>query len=183
MNMPPRPIVTVFGSGRAAPGSPDYETARQLGAALARAGFALCNGGYGGTMEAAARGAREAGGHTIGVTTDAFTGPANSWVAEEVRVRTWQERLFELIRRGDAYVVLPGGTGTLAELAVVWEMMNKGLVARRPLIVLGEFWGPVVDLIGRAEDAGWLVTRAATPEEAVRLLTGNLPQGGVSTPP
>lgn len=163
-------IVTVFGSSRPVPGSPEYETARQLGAELARAGFTVCSGGYGGTMEGVSRGAREAGGHTIGVTAEVFRSAANAWVAEEVRVKTWQERLFELIRRGDGYVVLPGGTGTLAELAVVWEMLNKGFLARKPLVVLGGFWRPVLDVVEEKENALHLVAQAKTSQEAVAAL-------------
>lgn len=163
-------IIIVFGSSRPAPGSADYETARALGAALARAGFAVCTGGYGGTMEGVSRGAREAGGHVIGVTAEVFRSRANAWVAEEVRVKTWQERLFELIRRGQGYVVLPGGTGTLAELAVVWEMLNKSFLDRKPLVVLGDFWRAVLEVVEQKEDAGRLVLQAQDPQAAVRLL-------------
>ncbi|MFQ5818281.1 MAG: LOG family protein [Terriglobia bacterium] len=168
------PTVTVFGSSRPAPGSADYETARALGAALARAGFTVCTGGYGGVMEAVSRGAREAGGHAIGITAELFGAPANAWVAEEVRVKTWQERLFELIRRGEGYVVLPGGTGTLAELAVVWEMLSKGLLARKPLVVLGDFWRAVLDVVDKKEHAAPLVLQAQSPQEAVKFLEQHL---------
>ena len=58
---------------------------------------------------------------------------------KEVRVKTWQERLFELVKRGRGYVACPGGTGTLVELAVVWEMLNKGVMAVKPIVVLGRF--------------------------------------------
>ncbi|MFQ5927685.1 MAG: LOG family protein [Terriglobia bacterium] len=173
-------VVTVFGSSRPAPGSPDYETACALGAALARAGFTLCTGGYGGTMEGVSRGAREAGGHTIGVTAESFRAPANAWVAEEVRVKSWEERLFELIRRGEGYVVLPGGTGTLAELAVVWEMLNKGFLARKPLVVLGDFWRAVLEVIEQKQDAAHLVLQAESPQEAATLLQTHLREGGSS---
>ncbi len=163
-------VVTVFGSSQPAPGTAEYETARELGSALARVGFTVCTGGYGGVMEGVSRGAREAGGHTIGVTAEVFGSAANAWVVEEVRVKTWQDRLFELIRRGDGYVVLPGGTGTLAELAVIWELLNKGFLARKPLVVLGDFWQPVLDLVGRKENARHFVLRAGAPQEAVTLL-------------
>ncbi|HTW23042.1 MAG TPA: LOG family protein [Candidatus Baltobacteraceae bacterium] len=168
-------VVTVFGSGRLRDGDPHYAEARQLGAQLAARGFRICSGGYGGVMEAASRGAKEAGGRTLGVTAEFFRSTANEWIDEQVRVKTWQERLFELIKRGDAYVTCPGGTGTLAELAVVWEMLNKGAMARKPFVVLGEFWRPVVDLVsevefGRARDRGKgdapLVHVAASPADA-----------------
>src|SRR5262249_9651187 len=90
-------IITVFGSSRTNEGETDCAEARGLGAELARAGFSVCTGGYGGVMEAASRGAKEAGGRTYGVTAEFFKPQANAWVDVEVRMKTWQERLFELI--------------------------------------------------------------------------------------
>jgi hypothetical protein len=163
-------IVTIFGSSRPAPGSEAYETARTLGAALARAGFAVATGGYGGTMEAVSRGAREAGGHVIGVTAEAYATPANAWVEEEIRVKSWQDRLFKLIELGASYVVLPGGTGTLVELAIVWEWINKGFLRAKPVLILGDFWQGVIESIPAAEVRANPVRRAAGVEEAVSLL-------------
>src|SRR3984893_3896709 len=131
-------VVTVFGSSRPREGDADYEEARILGRALAKHGFSVCSGGYAGVMEAVSRGAKEAGGKTFGVTADFFkTAKLNSWVDEEVRMKTWEERLFELIRRADAFVACKGGTGTLVELAVVWEMINKAVMAAKRFAVLG----------------------------------------------
>jgi hypothetical protein len=177
-------IITVFGSSRPREGHADYESARELGRRLAERGFAVCTGGYGGTMEGVSRGAKESGGRVIGVTARAFGAKTNRWVDEEIRMDTWQERLFELIRRGDGYVACKGGTGTLVELAVVWEMQNKGLMGRKkPFVVLGEFWTPVIECVreverdrhsacGETEDA--LVQVAATPEAAADSLAHRL---------
>ena len=145
-------VVTVFGSSLPAEGSAAYVEAQRLGRLLAEAGFAVCNGGYAGLMEASARGAREAGGHTIGVTCTIWPRPANPYIVEEDRTASFPERLMTLVERGDAYVVLPGGTGTLAELALVWEMMNKGGLSktvggRKPLLVMSPYWQPVVDCL------------------------------------
>ncbi len=163
-------IVTVFGSSRPAPGSEAYETARRLGELLARAGFTVATGGYGGTMEALSRGAREAGGKTLGVTAAVFNAAANAWVEEEIRVATWQERLLKLVELGAGYVVLPGGTGTLVELAVVWEWINKGFLPAKSIVILGDFWQPVVQTIPSSELRSNPILVAATPEEAVALL-------------
>ena len=114
-----RKVVTVFGSSRPKAGEADYEEARALGTALAQRGFAVCSGGYGGTMEAASRGAKEAGGHVLGVTAEFFRARTNAWVDEEIRVSTWEERLFELVRKGDAFVACKNGTGTLIKLAMI----------------------------------------------------------------
>lgn len=163
-------VITVFGSARSAPASADYKTAQALGAALARAGFAVATGGYGGTMEAVSRGAREVGGHVIGVTCNEFSFPANDWVEEEIRLPTWGERLFKLVELGAGYVVLPGGTGTLVELAVVWERMSKGFLPERPFIILADSWQQVVEAMPSTELSLNPIQRARTPEEAVTLL-------------
>jgi uncharacterized protein (TIGR00730 family) len=174
-------IVTVFGSGRLGRGDRQYAEALALGAELAARGFRVCTGGYGGAMEAVSRGAKQAGGRTLGVTAEFFPGSANEWVDQQVRVKTWRERLFRLVEHGDAYVTCPGGTGTLVELAVVWEMLNKGAMARKPFAVLGDFWRPVVDLVsavefGRARDRGGssapLVHIASSAADAAEYLAG-----------
>ncbi len=132
-------------------GDAHYAEAQALGVALAAKGLAVCSGGYGGVMEAVSRGAKENGGRTLAVTAEFFKSRANKWVEEEIRVRTWQERLFELIERGQGYVACPGGTGTLVELAVVWEMLNKGVMKRKPLVVFGDFWQPIIERVHEVE--------------------------------
>ncbi len=64
---------------------------------------------------------------------------------------TWQERLFELVRAGDGYVACKGGTGTLVEFAVVWEMLNKKAMEQRPFVVLGDFWQPIIERVREVE--------------------------------
>jgi hypothetical protein len=182
--------ITVFGSSLPAEGSKAYVEAQRLGRLLAEAGYAVCNGGYSGLMEASARGARAAGGHTIGVTCVIWPRPANAYIVEEVRTQNFPERLMTLIERGDAYLTLPGGTGTLAELALAWEMMNKGSLSktvggRKPLLVMAPYWQPVIDCLeqeGQLKngDPNWtapamdIVTLISTPEQAVEELRKNL---------
>ncbi len=137
--------ITLFGSSAPRDGSKEYTFAFDVGSALARAGFVICNGGFGGTMEAAARGAKEAGGTTIGVTVDVFKRKANDWIDREIREQTLADRLSRLIELGDGYVVFPGSTGTLLELAAVWEFMNKGVIREKPILVLGTFWKPIIE--------------------------------------
>jgi hypothetical protein len=131
-------VVTVFGSSQLEENYPDYQKAVLIGRMLAEAGFAVCNGGYGGIMEASARGAKEAGGETIGIITEEFPLKANRWIDKVKTMKTWRERLFELIETGDAYLLFDGGTGTLVELFVVWEMMNKKMM-QKPVVVFGPF--------------------------------------------
>jgi uncharacterized protein (TIGR00730 family) len=177
-------IISVFGSSRPRENDSDYAQARELGRALAKKGFAICTGAYGGTMEAASRGAKEAGGKTYGVTAEFFqAAKANEWVDVEVRVKTWQDRLFEIIRLGDGFVACKGGPGTLAELAVAWEMMNKSVMPAKPFVALGGFWTPILQCI-RAVEVGlenpWgevkaqILKTVATPEEAAESLRNSL---------
>jgi uncharacterized protein (TIGR00725 family) len=175
----PDPIITVFGSSRPSEGDADYEEARLLGRALAQSGFAVCSGAYGGVMAAVSRGAKEVGGQTYGVTAGFFAAQANPWIDTEVRVASWQERLFELIRLGQGFVACKGGTGTLVELAVVWEMLNKSVMTAKPFAVLGDFWLPVLERVREVElghPAPWgerngrLVEVTPTPADAVRHL-------------
>ena len=181
--MKEKSIITVFGSSRPQEGEPDYEAARALGRVLGENGFAVCSGGYGGVMAAVSRGAKEAGGRTYGVTTGFFSSKANPWIDEEVRVASWQDRLFELIRIAHGFVACKGGTGTLVELAVVWEMLNKSVMTGKPFAVLGDFWLPILERVREVElgdPAPWgerngrLVHVATTPAEAARHLIEKL---------
>jgi uncharacterized protein (TIGR00730 family) len=168
-------IVTVFGSGSVSSRDPLCQTAFELGRTIAELGLTLCNGGYGGTMEAAARGATEAGGHTIGVTCTRFgRGGPNPYIRQEIPTFDLFQRLQTLIRLGRAYVVLPGGTGTLAELALAWELRNKGLLRpERPLIVLGDSWQPVIDCVMRTQPDAKLV-HIVEEVQAVRQILSQL---------
>ena len=170
-------VISIFGTSKASPDSAAYKTAYELGESLARAGFTIANGGYGGTMLASAEAAAKAGGNVIGVTCTAFKrGRANEYVSREISTNSLNERLNKLIEVGDGYVVLPGSTGTLLELAAVWELKNKGFLdGGKPIILLGEFWRPLVKLMA-AEDAQSIgcVEVAASPAEAVKMLAASI---------
>ena len=182
--MKPAPkIVTVFGSSRPREGDSHYTQAHALGAALASRGFDVCSGGYAGVMEAVSRGAKEAGGRTLAVTARFFKSRANRWVDRQIRVSTWQQRLFQLIERGHGFVACPGGTGTLVELAVVWEMLNKGVMTGKPFVVLGSFWQPIIERVREVEighPSRWgegaepLIHSAPTAEAAALYLVDRL---------
>lgn len=136
--------VTVFGGTKPRPGDPAYAEAVQLGALLARAGHTAITGGYMGTMEAVSRGASEAGGHVIGVTCQEIEdwrgGKANTWVREERKVQTLQERMILMMDLADAVIALPGGIGTLAEIALLWNRMVIEASPRKPLVLVGSGW-------------------------------------------
>lgn len=165
--MEPGRIITIFGSYDPAPGSAEYERAYHVGLVLGQAGFAIANGGYAGIMEASAKGAKEAGVKTIGVTCTAFKrSRPNAYIDQEIQTPSLRDRLEKLIELGSGYVVLPGGTGTLTELAYTWELLNKGFLTDRTLVIMGDFWLPVVDLVKRAAPRSrLLVKKANNPEE------------------
>jgi uncharacterized protein (TIGR00730 family) len=134
-------IIAVFGSGSALADDEILVQAERLGRLLAEAGFALISGGYGGTMEAASRGAAQAGGKAIGVTMDLFTPPLepNRWLTKERRVREFFPRLQQLTA-ADGFVVLKGGIGTLTEATLTWSLLQTGQISPRPFIFVGESW-------------------------------------------
>jgi uncharacterized protein (TIGR00725 family) len=170
-------VVSVFGTGKAKPGDKNYLLAEQLGMLLAQAGFAIANGGYGGTMEAAAKGARQADGEVIGVTCSAFSkGKANEYVSREIATNSLNERLDTLIEIGNAYVVLAGGTGTLLELAMVWELKNKGFLGvNKPIILLGEYWRQLVDLISTDDPKSKRhLLLANEPKDVIEMLKNSI---------
>lgn len=137
-------VIAVFGSSRVPPDSQDYQDAVAVGAALARAGYTVMTGGYAGIMEAASKGANEAGGHVIGVTSGQIQAirpiPANQWVKEEINYDKMADRLDYLIRQAAGYVVMPGGVGTLNELVLAWEYMRVKEIPVKPLVCYGTVW-------------------------------------------
>ena len=166
-------IIAIFGSGGTQPNDDAFKLAEKIGLLLAEAGFTVINGGYGGTMLAAAKASSRAGGKTIGVTCKAFgAGRANEYISKEIVTETLDERLDTLIKTAQAYVVLPGSTGTLLELAKVWELKNKGFINNnKPVILVGEFWQPLLDLM-KAEEPECIqhIQVAEKPERVLEIL-------------
>ncbi len=167
------PVVTLFGTAKTKPGQEIYEIAFELGRELSVAGFTLANGGYGGTMLAAALGARQVGGEVVGVTCSAFgRSGANPYVSREILTHSLPERLEHLIDLGQAYIVLPGGTGTLLELAEVWELKNKRLAGRdKPIIIWQSFWKPLLEIMRSADpDCVSVLQPADSVKEVLEIL-------------
>lgn len=173
-------MVTIFGSSQPQRGEKDYQLAYKLGKQLAHAGFTICNGGYGGTMEAAARGAKEVGGTTIGVTCEFFNRTANPYIDRVVEEKTLVDRLLKLVQLGDAYVVLKGGTGTLLEFACIWEFMNKNVIPEKPIVTVGKFWNNLIAtlkeelIVEGLGDSTRYVTVVETPEQCAKFLKEKL---------
>lgn len=181
--------VTVFGSASPRRVSVEYEAAYELGRELAARGLALCNGGYGGTMEAAAKGAREAGGHVTGVTLSSIPSrKANPFLDTVIPCPDLMARISTLLETGDGYAVLPGGPGTLAEIGMMLECINKKFIPARPFVFLGEFWDPLLELMCGEDvlrrESGWegvegvevlgSAARTDSPAAAAEFLAKNL---------
>jgi uncharacterized protein (TIGR00730 family) len=179
----PAPIVTIFGSSAPNKSDDAWKIAHELGVAIARQGWTVCNGGYGGTMHASAEGAVSAGGHTIGVTCRIFRGRsgANPAIRQEVPTFDLFSRLNTLLRLARAYVVLPGSTGTLLELAAVLELAHKNLLRNRLLVLLGDWWTPVVDLLF-PDPAARCFRITADIAETIACLSEHLSPTGPVTP-
>jgi uncharacterized protein (TIGR00730 family) len=141
--------VTVFGGSNPQPDSPAYLEACELGRLLASAGYTVLTGGYIGTMEAVSRGANEAGGHVVGVTCDEIERwrgvKANAWVREVRHFETMEQRLNELVHSCDAAIALPGGPGTLTEIALTWNLIIVASIPPKPLILVGSGWRSVME--------------------------------------
>ncbi len=186
--------VCIFGSYKDL-GRKEKQNIVKLGRLLAEKGFEVMTGGFGGTMEDVSRGAKDSGGKTIGVTYykwgDLSAGQArgapykkpNEYVDEEIKTENIFERIDVMTKNADAFIVLPGGTGTLLELAASLELINKGLTKPKPIIAFGDFWKnaleklagePILSDKARAASGGLscrdLVTFVATPEEAVEKI-------------
>lgn len=133
--------ITVFGSSRVSPGEETYREALRLGRLLAEAGYTVCSGGYAGIMEAVSRGAREAGGTAVGVTVKPWSArlQPNAWLSREVIAPDLFERLHHLVN-SDAYIAMPGGPGTLGEVALAWNLFQTESIPVRPLILVGSPW-------------------------------------------
>lgn len=145
-------IVSVFGSSMPKEGGADYERARMLGKLLAEHGYVVATGGYMGTMEATSRGAKDGNGYVIGVTTSHFDKirlDANEYIDEEIKFPSLFERLHHLVTFADAWVALPGGIGTLSEVALTWSLIQVEEVERKPLVVVGEMWREILQKFSR----------------------------------
>ena len=141
------PAVSVFGSARTAVDAPEYAQGVAVGAALARAGYAVITGGGPGAMEAANRGASEAGGVSVGLGIELpFEQGMNEWVDLGVNFRYFFARKTMFVKYADGFVVLPGGFGTFDELFEALTLVQTRKVTRFPLVLVGtEYWGGLVE--------------------------------------
>jgi uncharacterized protein (TIGR00730 family) len=139
--------VSIFGSARANPGTLGYEETKRVAAALAGMGCDIVTGGGPGLMQAANEGAASAGGDakSVGIRVELpFEQDVNAFVTEAFEHRTFFTRLHQFVLTSDAFVVAPGGIGTLLEMAMIWQLLQVGHLKGVPLILVGKMWPPLI---------------------------------------
>jgi uncharacterized protein (TIGR00725 family) len=168
-------VITTFGSGLLPSGEQIYNAIVEIGKHIAENNYIACTGGYAGTMEAISKGAKAAGGTTYGITVSSWTSVPNKYIDEETKMPNPAERLMELIALGDAYIIFRGGTGTLVEISLTLELMNKNMMKEKPLFFFTDFWRSTIDTLTiDSERVKGIIERNVQffkkPDDIVRLI-------------
>jgi uncharacterized protein (TIGR00730 family) len=170
--------ITIFGSSKPKEDEDEYKLAYELGRLLGKQNFDVCTGGYYGIMEAVSKGAVEVGSDSTGVTVKGWERKGNSFLTNEIKCSSLFERLNKLIEIGDGYIILQGGTGTLLELAAVWERANKGAMDHKPIACHSSMWQGIISIMNiqmRKEGRSTELVRAfENPEEIIAYLLDHL---------
>lgn len=181
-DLPVKKIKTVscLGFADAGPDDPLFKEAYEVGKALAKAGYVVANGGGPGVMRATSQGAKDSGGHVIGVTfypkdVANFEGrDKNNPMDEEVKANNYLERTLKLLEIGQAYVIFKGGTGTISEFGMAWGLARLYFGHHKPLLLYGKFWENIMAAFlsnMRMRPEEFQVYRVVTtPEEVVKSL-------------
>lgn len=187
------PCVTVFGSARFSEGHEYYELTRKVGAEMARLGFTVMTGGGPGLMEAANRGAKEAGGHSIGCNIELpFEQQHNAFLDQVVTVYYFFVRKVALVKYSYAFVVVPGGIGTLDELFESLTLIQTGKIRDFPVIVFcRDYWSHMHDhLVAMAEaksididDLELLIFTDSIEEASAQLVEHSIKRYGLKKRP
>lgn len=150
------PCVTVFGSARVKPDDAHYELAQKMGAAIARLGFTVMTGGGPGIMEAANRGAKEVGGRSVGCNIELpFEQVSNAYLDRCVRLHYFFVRKALLVKYSYAFVVMPGGVGTLDELFEALALIQNGKIKHFPIVIMGtDYWRQLIGFIQQMAQRG-----------------------------
>ncbi|MCU1633521.1 MAG: Rossman fold protein family [Micrococcaceae bacterium] len=161
------PAISVFGSARTARDSAFYSIGEEVGRRLVASGFAVITGGGPGAMEAANKGACEAGGVSVGLGIELpFEQGMNEWVDLGINFRYFFARKTMFVKYASGFVVLPGGFGTLDELFEAMTLVQTGKVTSFPIVLIGvDYWQPLLDWV-----EGTLVTAGTVSEKDLSLL-------------
>jgi uncharacterized protein (TIGR00730 family) len=180
--------VTIFGSARLAEGSPAYEGVKELSAQLTRLGCDIISGGGPGLMKAANEGARAAAPsamhRSVGIRVDLpFEQEVNPFVGQAYAHGTFFSRLHHFMLVSDAFIVVPGGIGSLLELSLAWQLLQVRRLYNVPLVVVGKMWSELVDWGRRnmlqegselASEVDFQIPRCVSSiEEAVKIVEEN----------
>jgi len=187
-----RPCVTVFGSARFKPGHEYYELARKAGQALAEAGFAVMTGGGPGIMEAANRGAKEAGGLSIGCNIVLpHEQEPNPYVDRSIDFEHFFVRKVMLLKYSSGFVVMPGGFGTLDEIFETMTLIQTDKIPKFPIVAMGmDFWMPLTGFVTGSllraetisEEDRELVEATDDPQKAVEIIIEHLKEAKLPVP-
>ena len=171
------PCVTVFGSARFADDHPYYRLGREVGALLARAGFTVMTGGGPGIMEAANRGAREAGGRSIGCNIELPREQRpNPYLDRWITFRHFFVRKVMLVKYSYAFIALPGGFGTLDEIFETATLIQTHKMQEFPLVLIGDaFWRPLLDFLERR----LVAEGTCEPQDVKRIIVTDSPRQAV----
>jgi len=150
------PCVTVFGSARTEEGTPHYELARKMAAVVAEMGFTVMTGAGPGIMEAANRGAREAGGRSVGCAIELpFEASSNPYLDREVTLRYFFVRKVILLKYSYAFIVMPGGVGTMDEMFETVTLIQTKKIRNFPIVLMGkDYWAPLMEFVRHMADEG-----------------------------
>ena len=174
------PAVTIFGSARVGPGNPMYELARDIARKLARSGFAIITGGGPGIMEAANRGCREGGALSVGCNIELpHEQGLNPYVDLGIEFRYFFARKTMFVKYADAFVIMPGGFGTLDELFESLTLIQTGKVRDFPVVLVGrDYWQGMIDWMRTVHLPAGAITESDLdllkltdhPEEVVEII-------------
>lgn len=173
------PCVTIFGSARTPKNDPYFRLAKEMGAAVSRLGFTVMTGGGPGIMEAANMGAREAGGRSVGINIKLpHEQYANPYLDKWMECRYFFTRKVLMFKYSYAFIIMPGGMGTLDELFEAATLIQTGKISEFPVILMGkEYWQPVIDMLQRMKERGTispqdldLISITDSVEEAAHIL-------------
>jgi len=142
-----RPRLAAFGSSRIKADTAIYQDVLQLSEKIAQAGWDGMTGGHQGMMAAFSEGMHAGNGHIQGITLACFPTPPNNTLTEEIRARNFFERMGTMIEQADAWLVLPGGLGSMAELAMTWDLIAIRVLEPRPLLLYGDMWQPIISTL------------------------------------
>lgn len=171
------PIISFFGNANIQENDELYKVTEKISELISSKACDIATGAYGGVMEAALKGAVKDV-NKIGISCDEIDKKINNYVLQEIKVKTYMDRLKRLVEIGDGYVVMPGGTGTLLEFSAVWALKKRELIPQKPIAVYGEIWKETIETLSFYSEEILidqdLIRILNTPEDVASYIIDNL---------